>query len=596
MAHFNQGVFMRHSSLFAGRLLSAVLLAIGLVLSAPRLRAQTVYSYTGSSQSYTVPSGVSLVRVKIWGAGGGAASNISGIYGSGGGAGFVQADVPVTPGETLNIIVGRGGAGWNSTEGYAGSAYPNGGAATNFGGGGGGRSEVSKSGLLLVAAGGGGGGYQFNGTAGPGGTGGPAIGGTGGSSPNNAGGSGGTQGSGGVGGYGTASTGGSGGYKQGGNANGANIPGGAAGDGYYGGGGGGGGQTGVGDSGGGGGGGSNYLTGTGLANLQNLAGSGTSPGNAGDSDRGTSGASAMGNYGPGQGATTSGYRGGNGKVVITSVQVAPQITSSLSASAAQGQGLSYQITASGNPTSYGASNLPAGLTLNPATGIISGTIPTNGGVQGSNGTVYSTITATNPAGTDSRTLAWSITAAQIVTAGAVSPSIISLGSAVTLTRDGSANFGIAWASGTIWKPDGSSEWLGNLALGSQGYTPAAGTGSYSYQFRIVDGYSNYKDQWIGFTVTGLSAPPGFQSTGTQSYSVALGWGAVAGATGYNLYRNGVKLNSSPISGTAFTDATAQPGTNYTYAVTAIATNGSESPAATINVTTAASFEVFTPLP
>jgi hypothetical protein len=283
-------------------------------------------------------------------------------------------------------------------------------------------------------------------------------------------------------------------------------------------------------------------------------------------------------------------------VVITSVQVAPQITSSLSASAAQGQGLAYQITASGNPTSYSASNLPVGLSLNPATGLISGTIPTNGGTQGSNSSVNSTITATNAAGTDSRALVWSITAAQIVTAGAVSPSLISLGSAVTLTRDGSANLGIAWTSGTIWKPDGSSEWLGYLALGSQGYTPAAGTGAYTYQFRIIDNYSNYRDQWIGFTVTGLPAPPGFQSTGIQSYSVALGWGSVAGTTGYNVYRNGVKLNGAPITGTGFTDTAAQPGTNYTYAVTAIATNGSESPAATINVTTAASFEIFTPLP
>ncbi len=34
---------------------------------------------------------------------------------------------------------------------------------------------------------------------------------------------------------------------------------------------------------------------------------------------------------------------------------------------------SYTITASGSPTSYGASGLPAGLTLNPSTGVISGT-------------------------------------------------------------------------------------------------------------------------------------------------------------------------------------------------------------------------------
>lgn len=123
-----------------------------------------------------------------------------------------------------------------------------------------------------------------------------------------------------------------------------------------------------------------------------------------------------------------------------------------------------------------------------------------------------------------------------------------------------------------------------------------GIGTYYYQFRIVDSYSNYKDQWVSFTVSGLPAPTGFYATSAQSYSVGLAWNAVSGATGYNVYRNGVKLNGSALTGTSFTDATAQPGTSYSYTVTAIANDGSESLAATLNVTTAGSFEVFTPLP
>ena len=74
--------------------------------------------------------------------------------------------------------------------------------------------------------------------------------------------------------------------------------------------------------------------------------------------------------------------------------VAPSIASALSASGQMGKAFSYQIVASKNPTSYGAQGLPAGLTLNPATGLISGTPQADG--------VYSvTLTATNAVGTDS---------------------------------------------------------------------------------------------------------------------------------------------------------------------------------------------------
>lgn len=52
----------------------------------------------------------------------------------------------------------------------------------------------------------------------------------------------------------------------------------------------------------------------------------------------------------------------------------PAITSSLTASGTQGVSFSYQITASNGPiTSYSATGLPAGLSINTSTGVISGT-------------------------------------------------------------------------------------------------------------------------------------------------------------------------------------------------------------------------------
>jgi hypothetical protein len=62
-----------------------------------------------------------------------------------------------------------------------------------------------------------------------------------------------------------------------------------------------------------------------------------------------------------------------------------------------GTAFSYQITASGSPTSYSATGLPAGLSVSSTTGLISGT-PTGGGTS----TV--TLGATNSGGTGNATL------------------------------------------------------------------------------------------------------------------------------------------------------------------------------------------------
>ena len=67
---------------------------------------------------------------------------------------------------------------------------------------------------------------------------------------------------------------------------------------------------------------------------------------------------------------------GNPKTLLLTVAPAPAtpvITSTLSASALAGAAFTYQITASETPTSYVATGLPAGLSLNPTTGALTGT-------------------------------------------------------------------------------------------------------------------------------------------------------------------------------------------------------------------------------
>ncbi len=100
--------------------------------------APVVFAYTGADQSFVVPQGITNIFVKAWGAGGGGTPSITG--GTGGAGGYASSWLTVTPGETLTVVVGQGGAMF-----------------TAFGSGGGGRSEVNRSGVSLLVAGGGGG-------------------------------------------------------------------------------------------------------------------------------------------------------------------------------------------------------------------------------------------------------------------------------------------------------------------------------------------------------------------------------------------------------------------------------------------------------
>ena len=210
------------------------------------------FSYTGSIQNWTVPTGVTSLSFTAEGAQGG--SGTAG-YGFGGLGGRVQGSLSVTPGQVLSIYVGQ--MPLSNIGGFNGGGN---GANNTYGRGGGGATDIRIGGVALanrvvVAAGGGGGGTNcFSGNQNNGGVGGGTTGGNGYqcNQQTNYVGLGGTQTAGGnnLGGLGQA-----GGLGQGGN--GGTTYGGGGGGGYYGGGGG---------SYGGGGGGSSYALATVVSN------------------------------------------------------------------------------------------------------------------------------------------------------------------------------------------------------------------------------------------------------------------------------------------------------------------------------------------
>jgi len=142
------------------------------------------FTYSGTTQTFVVPSCVYSITVKAWGAGGGGGgADCSGSLfgGTGGGGACVVSTLTVVPTSTLTVVVGGGGTGGikvtspggNGTGGW-GDLIVGGGAAASVpgsagnamsGGGGGGAASaiyngttVNLANTLLVAAGGGGGG------------------------------------------------------------------------------------------------------------------------------------------------------------------------------------------------------------------------------------------------------------------------------------------------------------------------------------------------------------------------------------------------------------------------------------------------------
>ncbi len=232
----------------------------------PDLPYHQTFSFKGERQFFTVPDGVSELKINAFGASGGGTNGTYGSKVAGGYGGRLEAVIAVKPGEKLVIRVGgEGGNGNTKAPGYGGfnggGAGTAGGAYGGGGGGGGGASDVRVrddhlADRVLVAGGGGGAGgtvYGFY-SAGGGGAGGGLTGGSGlgycyYGGPDGCGGGGGTQSAGGAGGDGGSRD----GYHRGANGNpGVLAHGGAGGGGSYSGSGGGGG--GGGDYGGGGGG------------------------------------------------------------------------------------------------------------------------------------------------------------------------------------------------------------------------------------------------------------------------------------------------------------------------------------------------------
>jgi fibronectin type 3 domain-containing protein len=172
---------------------------------------------------------------------------------------------------------------------------------------------------------------------------------------------------------------------------------------------------------------------------------------------------------------------------------------------------------------------------------------------------------------------------------------------INLTWNASTDSGGSGLAGYNIYRDGSKLNSSLVTSTSYGDSTLDASTTYTYKIEAVDGAGNKSTQSSGATVTTPvapdttppSTPSGLKATAPSSTQINLTWNAStdsggSGLAGYNIYRDGSKLNTAPLSGTAYDDASAAAGTTYKYAVQAIDKAGNLSAkTSTVNIITPA---------
>ena len=126
----------------------------------------------------------------------------------------------------------------------------------------------------------------------------------------------------------------------------------------------------------------------------------------------------------------------------------------------------------------------------------------------------------------------------------------------------------------IWSVAPGSTLPGGLSISAAGQLAGALSNGGNYSFSVQAS--------CGGTFA-ITAPVTLKG----AHVVALTWSAASGAAGYNIYRgtksggeSSTPLNSSPVTGTAWTDASVTPGATYFYVAKSVGPSGSLSSAST----------------
>ena len=124
------------------------------------------------------------------------------------------------------------------------------------------------------------------------------------------------------------------------------------------------------------------------------------------------------------------------------------------------------------------------------------------------------------------------------------------------------------ASGSLANPNGCWDWIGwyGTTFAQKGGLQQAAIKA------MVDQLSSGSGGGGG---NALPAPNGVGTSGATNTSMNIAWSSVSGASGYNVYRGGGKVNAALVAGTSYTDTGLTAATTYSWTVAAVDTSGVE---------------------
>ena len=211
---------------------------------------------------------------------------------------------------------------------------------------------------------------------------------------------------------------------------------------------------------------------------------------------------------------------------------APTVTNPGHQTNAEGDQVSLQVKASdsdGDAVTYSASGLPAGLSINSQTGLISGKVSYSA-AETNNGSYNTTVTATDPYGASgSASFTWTITDTNLA------PVLTNPGSktnaegdSVSLQISGSDADGDSITYSASGLPAGLSISSAGLISGTVSYSAAeTDNGSYNVSVTGDDGHGATGSTSFTWTITDTNLPPTISSNG----DVSVDEGATATNTG-----------------------------------------------------------------
>lgn len=244
----------------------------------------------------------------------------------------------------------------------------------------------------------------------------------------------------------------------------------------------------------------------------------------------------------------------------------PVISSATVDTAVLGSAFSYAITASPAATSFSAEGLPAGLTIDSTTGIISGT-------PGNRGTFQVTLNATNGNGTGSAVLMLKVAGNVPPVPPAVPVSVKATDSTIRISWTASAG-ATSYTVKHSLTPGGPYT---TIVSGATGTSYVDATAYPGHNYYVITASAGSLESTPSAEVA-LQLPPTIPlapAVDNTRDRVSLSWSAAEGADTYNVKRSTVRGGpyttiASGLPSTQYTDSTVINGSYYYYTISSFA--------------------------